>query len=71
MYLVATKHHVWVKHTVTPVSLVPDPENDNEVFVIESEADTKAAEEAAVYGCNNCGLPMAGNTDTLCAGEAS
>ncbi len=64
-----TMHHQWVKHTVTPVSLLPDPDNDNEVFLIEDPQDIQLAEDQAVYGCHRCGLPMSGNTDTLCEGD--
>jgi hypothetical protein len=46
------------------VALLPDPDNDNEVFAIEdpeSQQDT--------YGCKRCGVPLEGNTDTLCEGS--
>lgn len=63
--------HRWVKHTITHVDTLPDPENDDEIYVIESQEDRERAEEEAVYGCDRCGLPMAGNTDTLCKGAPS
>ena len=63
-----TMQHQWVKHTITPVSTLPDPENDNEIFVIEDPADVEQAEDQAVYGCNICGVSMPGNTDSLCPG---
>ena len=60
-----TQPHSWVKYTRNPVSAVPDPDNDAEVFVIE-ELTPEQAEEGAVYGCEACGVEMEGNTDTLC-----
>lgn len=60
-------HHQWVKYTRTPVSLLPDPDNDNEVFAIEG-ITPEQADEQAVYGCERCGVSMEGNTDTLCSG---
>ena len=65
MSIVATSvHHTWVKLSQTDVALLPDPDNDNEVFAIEdpeSQQDT--------YGCKRCGVPLEGNTDTLCEGS--
>lgn len=63
------RQHDWVKHTITRVSVLPDLDDDQKVVIIEDPEATQSAEEQAVYGCNNCGLPMAGNTDTLCEGE--
>lgn len=63
-----TMQHHWVKHTITKVSTLPDPDNDNEIFVIEDPTDVATAEEGAVYGCDVCGVSMEGNTDTLCKG---
>ena len=60
--------HEWVKHTITPVSVVPDLDDDNQVVVLENKQAQEDAEDSAVYGCNQCGLPMPGNTDTLCEG---
>lgn len=64
-----TRQHQWVKHTITKVSTLPDPDNDNEIFVIEDPRDVESAEDEAVFGCDVCGLPMQGNTDSLCEGE--
>lgn len=63
-----TKHHRWVKHTITPVSTLPDPDDDAQIVVIEDAKDIEAAEENAVYGCDVCGLPLEGNTDSTCEG---
>lgn len=62
--------HEWVKHTVTSVSVVPDPENDDQIVVLEDTREQSRAEEQAVYGCDRCGVPMSGNTDTLCDGPS-
>jgi hypothetical protein len=63
-----TLQHTWVKHTITPVSTLPDLDDDRQVVVIEDPKDAQIAEEQAVYGCDVCGVPMEGNTDTLCGG---
>ena len=68
MTLTMTLQHAWVKHTVTKVSTVPDLEDDNQVVVFEDPDDTQAAEEGAVFGCDRCGVPLEGNTDTICEG---
>jgi hypothetical protein len=56
-------HHRWVKLTQTDVALLPDPDNDNEVFAIEDRES-----ERETYGCKVCGVPLEGNTDSLCKG---
>jgi hypothetical protein len=63
--------HQWVKHTLTKVSTVPDLDDDAQIVVIEDPTDVASAEDAAVYGCNVCGMPMPGNTDTLCSGAST
>lgn len=63
-----TMQHNWVKHTVTKVSAVPDLEDDSQVVIFEDPEDTQNAEDGAVYGCDRCGIPMPGNTDTICQG---
>lgn len=68
MITVATMQHVWVKHTITPVSIVPDVDDDRQIVVIEDPRDIEQAEDDAVYGCDRCGKSMAGNTDSLCEG---
>lgn len=60
--------HQWVKHTLTKVSTVPDLDDDRQIVVIEDPADIREGEDAAVYGCNVCGIPLPGNTDTMCPG---
>jgi len=59
-----TKQHDWVKHTITPISVLEDKQGDPIVFV--DPDDQTEAEENAVYGCNNCGEPLAGNLHTEC-----
>jgi hypothetical protein len=61
-----TVQHTWVKHTITKVSTLPDLDDDRQIVVIEDPDDVRAAEDDAVYGCDVCGIPMEGNTDTLC-----
>lgn len=60
--------HAWVKHTVTNISVIPDIDEEDKVTAIEDPDDVKAAEDNAVYGCNVCGVPLEGNSDTLCQG---
>jgi hypothetical protein len=68
MNTMTLQQHRWVKHTVTNVSTLPDLEDERQVVVIEDPADVQAAEDGAVYGCDRCGLPLEGNTDSLCEG---
>lgn len=63
-----TAQHQWVKHTVTSVTTLPDLDDDNQIVVIEDPIDIASAEDRAVYGCTACGVPLEGNTDTLCEG---
>lgn len=59
--------HTWVKHTITPVQVLPDVHGHPIRFV---DPDQQAlAEEDAAYGCQVCGAPMAGNYTTECKGE--
>jgi hypothetical protein len=62
-----TTQHVWVKHTITPVSTLPDEGGEPVVFVDPMQQDL--AEQDAVYGCQVCGQPMAGNYNTNCPGS--
>jgi rubrerythrin len=64
-------HHKWVKHTITNVSAIPDLDEPEKVSIFEDPIDTAQGEAGAVYGCDVCGCPMEGNTDTLCPGAAS
>ena len=68
MMSVMTKPHSWVKHTITRVSTLPDLDDDAQVVVIEDPSDTQNAEDEAVFGCNECGVPLEGHSDTLCSG---
>jgi len=67
IFMTDTLQHSWVKYTRTPVSAVPDPDDDRSVVVIE-ELTPAQAEDQAVFGCENCGVSMEGNTDSLCSG---
>lgn len=62
-----TKEHVWVKHVVTPVSVLDDGEGNPSVFV---DPDKQAAcEQNAAYGCMTCGESLAAAYGSSCAGE--
>ncbi|MCA1807231.1 MAG: hypothetical protein LC687_05210 [Actinobacteria bacterium] len=54
--------HNWVKHTVTQVSVISDPDEDDAVIAVSSPEQVEEAEEKAVFGCSRCGLPL--NPDT-------
>lgn len=61
-----TMQHRWVKHTITNVTTISDPTDDTQIVVLESDEANKEAEDNAVYGCDECGVPMAGNSETEC-----
>lgn len=63
---VMTKEHIWVKHVITPVSVLPDEEGDPVVFVDPEQQ--KISEDQAVYGCNICLNPMITHFNTECEG---
>lgn len=65
----ATNVHQWVKYTKTGVAAVPDPDNDNEVFLIE-DLTPDEADAQAVYGCENCGISMHEGYETVCPGPS-
>lgn len=69
MSAMTLQYHKWVKLTKTPISLVPDIDEPDKVTAIEDPVDVQAAEEGAVYGCDLCGVPLEGNSDTLCGGS--
>lgn len=58
--------HTWVKHTITPVSTLTDDQGEAVVFV--DPDDMTIAEDNAAYGCDSCGVAMAGNITTECEG---
>lgn len=62
--LMLSTHH-WVKYTITPVEVVPDPEDDSAVVTWDSNPDEDPDE---AYGCDLCGVSLEGNIDTLCPG---
>lgn len=62
-----TVQHTWVKHTITPVSVLSGIDGEPVVFV---DPDQQVlSEQTAVYGCVACNEPMAGNHNTECQGE--
>lgn len=62
-----TAQHMWVKHTITPVSVLTDDDGEAAIFVDPDQQTI--SEDHAVYGCDVCGKPMAGNLNTQCEGE--
>lgn len=59
--------HTWVKHTVTPISVISNPYSE-EGFIALDMPDTQAVSE--VYGCTVCLIPLNHDTvNTLCEGE--
>lgn len=60
-----TLEHHWVKHTITPVSVIPDDEGNPVVFVDPDQQII--SEDEAAYGCDSCGVPMVGNLHTECS----
>jgi hypothetical protein len=66
MTVMTTQHH-WVKHTVTPVSVLSDEEGYPVIFVDPDQQII--SEDDAAYGCDHCGVPLAGHFGTKCEGE--
>jgi hypothetical protein len=61
---VMVREHVWVKHTITPVSVLQDDQGEPVVLV---DPDQQViSEDNAVYGCDRCGVAMVNNTNTEC-----
>jgi hypothetical protein len=60
--------HTWIKHTMTPVSVLTDDEGDPIVFVDPDQQTI--AEDTAAYGCSTCGQPMVNNVHTQCEGPS-
>ena len=62
--------HEWVKHTITPVSVLPNDDGEPVVLV---DPDEQAASEHAmtVYGCLSCGEPLATHHNKPCEGASS
>lgn len=67
--MIAVATHVWVKHTITPVSTLTNDEGEPVVFVDPEQQEI--AEDAAVYGCLVCSEAMATHFDTECQGETT
>lgn len=51
-----TLSHLWVKHTVTPVHVLQDSEEELIRFV--DPDDQVTSEFHAAYGCDRCGVTM-------------
>lgn len=64
---VTTKQHLWVKHVLTPVEVLPGDDGQPVIFV-DPDAQT-ISEDNAAYGCDRCGVPMVGNLETECDEE--
>lgn len=62
-----TIEHIWVKHVITPVSVLEGSEGQPVVFVDPEQQEI--AEDEAVYGCNRCLNPMVTHFGTKCKGE--
>lgn len=56
--------HNWVKHVITPVSVLEGKDGEPIVFV--DPDDQTEAEADAAYGCIDCGEPLADNLHTEC-----
>lgn len=67
MMRTVTRTHLWVKHVITPVSVLPSDDGEAVIFVDPDQQIV--SEDNAAYGCDACGLPMAGNLHTECEGE--
>ena len=67
MTMTITKQHIWVKHTITPVSVISD--EGKPVVFVDPDQQT-IAEDNAAYGCDVCGVPMLKiHINTECEGE--
>lgn len=67
MHMTETKQHTWIKHTLTPVLILVDDEGEPVIFVDPDQQTI--SEDHAVYGCDACGEPLAGNLSTECRGS--
>jgi hypothetical protein len=57
--------HTWVKHTIALVEVLDD--NGRPIVLVDPDQQA-LAEEDAVYGCQVCNEPLAGNFNTECKG---
>lgn len=66
--MTATKQHIWVKHTITPVSVIEGEDGKPVIFV---DPDQQViAEDSAAYGCDSCGTALyPNNMNTECKGS--
>lgn len=62
-----TKEHMWVKHVITPVSVLPTDDGGTAIFVDPDQQEV--SEDNAAYGCDRCGVALAGNQHTDCEGD--
>lgn len=66
MPMIDTKQHTWIKHTLTPVLILPNDDGEPVIFV---DPDQQAiSEDHAVYGCDRCGQALVDNLNTECKG---
>lgn len=63
---VKTQEHIWVKHVITPVSVLDDGSGHPMVFVDPDKQ--RACEANAVYGCHSCGEALVDAYGTTCEG---
>lgn len=63
-----TKEHQWVKHVITPVSVLDDGEGHPMVFVDPDKQ--RECEANAVYGCMSCGESLVEAYGSSCAGDS-
>lgn len=69
MMKTATKQHTWVKHTITPVSVLPALGADGPPAIFVDPDDQVTSEDHAAYGCDACGVALFDNLNTECSGE--
>lgn len=63
----ATAQHTWVKHTLTPVLILPDLQGEPIIFVDPDQQTI--SEDHAVYGCDACGEALVDAMNTECKGR--
>lgn len=69
MTMTTTKQHLWVKHTITPVSVIHEGGRSKPVIFVDPDQQI-IAEDGAAYGCDVCGQPMINTTlNTECKGD--
>ena len=61
-----TRQHMWVKHTITPVSVIV---LDGHYTVYVDPDIQEDSEMNAVYGCDVCNNPLITHFNTECEGS--